>query len=415
MTPHFQRGQLLYVQERYKEAEGEFRKALVANPQDVRSLTMLSGCLAAQDRHDDAVSMAKRAVGLAPDEPGTHHAHALALLLANRAAEARSPIAEAIRLAPESDEYFAEQAAILLTCGDAKAALRSAEQAMALNPENTRAANLRAMALVRLGRKKEAADTVSYTLEREPENHLSHANQGWNALHLNNPRKAQEHFKEALRLHPDFEYARRGMLEALKARNPVYRGMLAYFLWMGRQSGRMQWAFVLGTLAAQRVLRVAAESVPGLGAVIWPLLILFYLFIYLSWVAVPMFNLLLRLDRFGRLVLSAGERRASNWFGAAFFGALGALAGFAFGWAPGLPLALVLAAASVCVAATFAMEGRPRKILAGASAVLFACGTGAWALFFFSEPPPDPSGCVASFMGGFIAFQFLAMILARRA
>jgi hypothetical protein len=128
-----------------------------------------------------------------------------------------------------------------------------------------------------------------------------------------------------------------------------------------------------------------------------------------------MFNLLLRLNRFGRLVLSADERRASNWFGAAFLGALGALAGFALGWTPALPLALLLAVASACAGATFAVEGRSRKILASASAVLLACGTGAWALFSFKEPLSAPSGCILLLACGFLAFQVLAMTLLRRA
>ena len=41
---------------------------------------------------------------------------------------------------------------------------------------------------------------------------------------------------------------------------------------------------------------------------LWPLLILFYAFIYLSWTAMPMFNLLLRFNRFGRHILTKDQR-----------------------------------------------------------------------------------------------------------
>ena len=414
MNPHYLRGQLLQDQGRHSDAERELRLALMAAPDDARAMSLLAACLGDQGKHDEAVATAQQACGLAPDDALAHYMRARALLLAGRSRDARDAAAEAIRLAPEDDDCHTLKASAHLDCGEKEEALAAAEEALALNAENTGAANLRAMALVRLGRKQEAAGTVAYALEREPENHLSHANQGWNELHLNNPGKAKEHFAEALRLNPDFEYARQGMLEALKAANPVYRGMLAYFLWMGRQSARMQWAFVFVTLFAQRALRALAQSSPVLGAILVPVLVLFYVFIYLSWVASPMFNLLLRFNRFGRLVLSADERRGSNWFGAAFFAALGATAAMLCGWDPGLVLALVCVVASVCVAAVFSARKRTRTILACVSAALFAYGIGGWALIFFTKMQVNAFGYGLSFMLAFVGFQFLSMILTGR-
>ena len=54
-------------------------------------------------------------------------------------------------------------------------------------------------------------------LGRNPENAHTNANQGWSLLHGGQPGKALEHFREALRLDPDLEFARAGMVEALKA------------------------------------------------------------------------------------------------------------------------------------------------------------------------------------------------------
>ena len=61
-------------------------------------------------------------------------------------------------------------------------------------------------------------------------------------LHQAQPKAALEHFREALRLDPNLQYAQAGIVEALKARNPIYRWMLGYFLWMGRLSDRAKWA-----------------------------------------------------------------------------------------------------------------------------------------------------------------------------
>jgi hypothetical protein len=249
-------------------------------------------------------------------------------------------------------------------------------------------------------------------LERAPENAWSHANQGWNCLHKNDPRRAQDHFREALRLEPDLEYARQGMLEALKARNPVYRGMLAYFLWMGRLSTKLQWAFILGTMFGVRAVRTLAEERPELGVVLWPLVGLFYLFIYLSWTAGPMFNLLLRFDRFGRLVLSRDERKATNWFGACVLLLVGALTFWALGNPVGMFGAIVGAMLSVCVAITFNRIGKKRVGFAIATAVMAALGLGGCALLLMG----DENGftCLTTFFVAFLGLQIAANVAASR-
>ena len=92
------------------------------------------------------------------------------------------------------------------------------------------------MALVQLGRKDEAQQTLGSALANDPENALTHANQGWALLHRGDHAKALEHFREALRIDPELDWARAGIVEALKARHLIYRVMLRFFLWMGRQS-----------------------------------------------------------------------------------------------------------------------------------------------------------------------------------
>jgi hypothetical protein len=254
--------------------------------------------------------------------------------------------------------------------------------------------------------------TVDFALERAPEHAWSHANQGWNCLHRNDPKRAQDHFREALRLDPDFEYARQGMLEALKARNPVYRGMLAYFLWMGRLSTKLQWVFIIGTMFGVRAVRTAAEQNPQLGVVLWPLVVLFYVFIYLSWVAGPMFNLLLRFDRFGRLVLSRDERKATNWFGACVFLTVSGLAWWASGNLLGMFVAIVSAILSVCVAITFNRQEKKRGSFAIATVLMAAIGFGGVALMLSGND--DGFTWLMTFFVGFLGMQLAANVAASR-
>ncbi len=413
MSSHLARAQLLLAQSRPADAERELMSALAQRPDDPQALALLALSRIDQRKGPEALAAAEAAIGLAPDVAYFHYVRALTLHRLDRDDEARTAIAEALRLDPSDPDHFSLLASIELARRQWPATLEAAEQALALNPEHINAANLRAMALVRLGRKEEAMATVDFALHRAPDSGFSHANQGWNCLHRNDPKKAQEHFREALRLEPDLEYARQGMLEALKARNPLYRGMLAYFLWMGRLSGRLQWAFIIGIFFGGRILRETADRQPGLAWVLWPLLGLFYCFVYLTWTAMPMFNLLLRFDRFGRHVLSRDQRIASNWFGAAFFGALGCLAWWLIGKSElGLIGLVLFAFLSICIAATFLHTGRSRRILAWSTVGLAALGFTTVALLLLGHPSAVDLTNV--FVLGFLGFQILANTLRSR-
>lgn len=377
-------------------------QALAGRPDDPEALALLALSRSDQRKGPEALSAAEAAIGLAPDHAYFHYIHAVTLHRLDRDDDARRAIGEALRLDPADADYFSLLASIELGRRNWPAALEAAEQALALNPEHLNAVNFRAMALVRLGRKEEATATVEFALNRAPESGFSHANQGWNCLHRNDPKKAQEHFREALRLEPDLEYARQGMLEALKARNPVYRGMLAYFLWMGRLSAKFQWAFIIGLYFGGKFLRGLSDSQPQLSWLFTPLLILFYAFVYLSWTAVPMFNLMLRFNRFGRHVLSRDQRTGSNWFGATFFGALGCLIWWLSNKSDFALFGLItLAPLSICLAATFLHSGRSRKILGWCTAALASVAVAD--LFI-----PVETNLFLVFAYGFIGFQLLA-------
>lgn len=415
MSAHIARAEMLLQQSRPADAEREAGQALAQNPQDPYAHALVALARLDQDRADEALEPAETAIGLAPDIPFLHRVRARVLHLLDREKEALAAVDEAIRLDPSEEDSFALRASIHLAQRDWQAALADAETGLALNPEDVACANMRALALVRLGRKDEASQTVDFALQRAPENAFSHANQGWTCLHRNDPQQAQIHFREALRLEPDLEFAREGMLEALKARNPIYRGMLAYYLWIGRQSGRMQWAFFIGTFFAARLLRGTAASSPALGRVLWPVLILFYAFIYLSWTAHPLFNLLLRFDSFGRYVLSRDERHASNWFAASLALLLGCLGWWALSEAPTpLPMfaSIMAAMLSVCVAASFIGERRRRRVLVTFSGALAAAAVAFGALTFAGHEEPA-SVVMLGFFLGFLGFQLTANALTR--
>jgi len=413
MSAHLARAQLLLQQSRPADAEREAGLAVAQAPDHPQAHALLALSRLGQNKHALALMAARTALGLAPDSAYYHHVHALILHRLEHNKEALNAVQEAIRLAPEDEDNFSLLAAIHLNLGDWPAALTAAEQALALNPEHTESANFRAMALVRLGRKTEAMQTVDAALERDPESAFSHANQGWNCLHRNDPRRALEHFREALRIDPELEYAREGMVEALKAHNPIYRVMLTYFLWMSSLAGRYQWGIVIGTYFGSRFLAQAAISHPEFKWFWWLVLGGCYGFVYLTWTAHPMFNLLLRLDRFGRHALSAEQRIASNWFGPFFAAAFAAMLWFLItDTDPAFFTMFYLAALSICVAATFIRSGKHRFTLGLVSAALAVIAALSW--FPLSPGNKTPNGLVSLFVLGFLGFQILANVLSSR-
>ncbi|HYR12222.1 MAG TPA: tetratricopeptide repeat protein [Longimicrobium sp.] len=371
---HRQRGWLLAQQGRAELAERELRLALAEDPYDADTHALLALVLAEQEpRRAEALEEAHAAVGLAPDDPFPHYAEARVHLEAERWDDARRAAEQAIRIDSDDAGHYVVLSAAHLGRRRWREALDAADEALALDPTHTGAANLRATALVHMGRRDEAGAALQGALARDPENSHTHANQGWALLHRGDRKAALEHFREALRLDPESEWAREGLVEALKARNPLYAGMLRYFLWMNRLPGRTRWLIVLGGWFGYRIVRGAAESNPGLAPWLAPLMIAYVAFVLLSWTAPQIFNAVLLASRDGRYVLSPEQRRSGAWMAAGVAAAVGltvaALATGA-GWLE--TGAILFAAMLIPLAATFhGPRGRPTRVMSIVSAVLY--------------------------------------------
>ncbi|MEO6811048.1 MAG: tetratricopeptide repeat protein [Isosphaeraceae bacterium] len=322
MAEHIDRAMFLFQRSRFDLAEQELRQSLANEPESPIAHALLALCLSEREQHAEARGEAEQAITLAPGVAFVHYTLATVLNRNDRTKEAEAAINESIRLDPESADSFALLAGIRLQQRRWDDALQAADQGLAVEPEHIGCANLRAMALVHLGRKEEAAGTIEGALAKQPENALSHANQGWALLHQGDHRQALEHFREALRIDPGMEWARVGIVEALKARHLLYRLMLRYFLWMSRASGKAQWVVILGVLVAPTILRDLGQSAPWAALLAGPLIVLILGFAFLTWVADPLFNLLLRLNKFGRYALSDEQVSASNWVGLCVLGAV---------------------------------------------------------------------------------------------
>ena len=326
MSAKFARGQLLFEQHRYEAAEQEFRGAIAEDPQAADAYAMLGLCLCERKQFDQAEQEINTGISLAPHDAFGHYARARMLQKRERPNEAREAIDEAIRLAPWQSGLWFVLATIEVSQERWTAALEAAERGLELDPEDDGCTNMRTLALTKLGRQDEAQLAIGAALARDPQNALSQANQGWALLEQGDHRQALVHFREALRLEPEMEWAREGIVMAMKAKNPLYRLPMNYYLWMSRLGPQKRWGFIIGLYIAYQITNTVRNNNPELAPWLLPLVVVYVAFVAMTWLADPLFNLLLRIDPMGRHALSRDETMSANLVGICMLGVLGGLA-----------------------------------------------------------------------------------------
>lgn len=411
---HLDLGRFLIQQRRFRDAEQEIRKSLAADPASGRAHSLLAAALAGEGRWGEAIKEAQQGVRFSPNDSYSHYAEAYVLHEQNFHREALRAIQEAIRIDPEDADYYQVSSAIYMNLDEAQRALEAARAGLALDPLHTECMNLESIALVRLGRQNEAGVSIQAALERDPDNASSHANLGWNLLSAGKHQDALNHFREALCLDPTLEYARQGIVESMRARNILYRPILSYFLLLGRIPGWLRWGLILALLFLIRFLRDALKTNPNLAPVIGPILGLYLLFVFTSWIARPLFNLALRLDRIGRMALSPDEIAGSNWLGLCVFGGLALLL-------PSIPIksgpmslsGLALLAMALPVAGIFqARSSRARIILSAYSGFLALTGLAATGIGLLNSIAGAAVGVV--FILGWVLYTWVGNIIIER-
>jgi hypothetical protein len=239
---------------------------------------------------------------------------------------------------------------------------------------------------------------------------MAHATKGWQEIRGGNLDAAMTHFREALRLDSSQAWAREGVVEALKARNPIYRAMLAYFLWTARLQPKVLWGFILGGFVLSKILRDFAKSNPEWAPYIWLVLGPYFAFCLMTWIADPLFNLLLRTHPIGRVALSQRQVEAANWFGGSLLLALLSLAGwFVLEADPLLTLATVAGLMVIPISSSLETESRrARNVLLIYTWALGACGAFLVGVSFFVGTGPVVGIPLGIFLLGAATFIWVA-------
>jgi tetratricopeptide (TPR) repeat protein len=418
MSANFERALLLFEQERFPMAEKLLRDMLREESSQAQAQALLAFTLVRQKKYDEAQQVAEQAIAIAPDLPFAHFAQADVLYHRDRLKAAEVAISEAIRLDPANESFYSLKAGILADQQRWQEGLIAAETGLALAPEHLGCNNLRSLCLKQLNRLEEAALSIAATIHTHPEDAFGHANQGWLWLERGQPKRARDAFQEALRLQPGLDWARRGMIQALKATNWFYGLFLRYALWMSKLSEGKRWLVVIGLIVSFRLLRIVARLGDWGMAIAIPLIVLYVSFVLFSWVADPLFNVLLRFNAYGRLLLSKDEIKASNWIGGLLLAAMGFVGGALVlkSWpvaiGGGLALGLIIPTAGVfqCEAA------RPRRIMLVYTVSMAVLGGLGWVLLMSPGEMVRNVGIVALilFLCCFTAASFIANILVNR-
>ena len=308
MNKHVERADVLMEQGNYPKAEAEYRLALEEAPDDPHTLAMLAIALSSQDKFDEAERVAKSAVASAPDWSFTHYALAVVLHEKGALKEAQEHITEAISSDPDMALYRFVLASIHYREKRFEAALQEAETGLGLDAEHSGCNNIRSQALLKLGRKEEAALSVDTTLSQNPEDSATHGVAGWNYLERGERDKALEHFRESLRLDPNNEGSRNGLIQVLKMKNPVFRLLMNYFFWMSRLSSKAQWGVILGAYFGYRIILSISRTNPEWMPVAVGVGVVYGFFVFMTWAGDSLFNVLLFLHPQGRYALTMREK-----------------------------------------------------------------------------------------------------------
>lgn len=314
-NPNFDRILILIKTGRYDEAIQLLRQDLSQNPDNPVALGLLAVCFLDKGQREAALTPAGQAVGLSPDDPWLLCIHSRVLMLNNKIPEARQSAQAALQFNPTYTTAYELLSQLAYHEKKWEEALKYAEGGLAHDPEDADLVNLRAMSLMKLNRINEAAETVDYALKQDPEDTFSHSNKGWVLIEQGRYDEAVLTFREALRFAPGNEYARDGLKEAIKGKNWLYRGVLRYALFMGKLSERNQWLLIIGAYVVIRIISNVADSNKALQPFLMPLVGIYLVFAFATWIGVPLSNLVLRLHPIGKHALTAAEKRDSSLIG----------------------------------------------------------------------------------------------------
>jgi len=252
-------------------------------------------------RHLLAIGQVRRAEETVADWLASDPGNPLALVLlsivhlvADRHEAALAAVEQALLQAPELDVALEQRARVLF----ALARFREAEVAVLLaidaDPGDASTRLLYARLLAATGCERAALAECEASLELDPEDADGHAVLGAVHLAAHEIGPAEQRFRSALELQPAHGPAQRGLAEALMAKRPYYRPLLAYSTMLRAAPQAVRIAIVIGLWVLVQTIDTALRPLPdwqgARSAILWTYLA----FCAYTWFAEPITRWLLQ-------------------------------------------------------------------------------------------------------------------------
>lgn len=305
---------------RYEDAVAELHLVLAQDPEDdFAHYQLATTYLSMPDSDKKALEAIDGALGIQPDDADYLATKAIILNALNRHKEALVVVTNAIASDPGPYQWYA-RATVLMGLRRWSDALAACVKALELEPDYDSALDLKNLILRVQGNLDSAEELTMEQLSRNAESPLALANAGWTQLQRGERDKAEELFRDALRLEPDNEYARSGLVEAFKSRSRFYRLYLSWVFLLQRMEGKSQWILILGLYFGFKIGRELLSLVhPLLGVAV---LVLYLGLCFGTFLAPGIGHGLLLKDRFARHALTRREKIDGVLVGGLFFGGI---------------------------------------------------------------------------------------------
>lgn len=304
----------LYRAARYELARDAALEAIQEDPALSEAYCLLAFSLSDLDEGAEAIKAARQGIALAPQWAYPYYVLGYVALQARLVFDALAAAESAVKLESDNANYYSFLARVWYSFKDWSQCLELCDRGLSVDPTHAESLMYRGLALMRLGRNEEAEATLKANLAQRPEHFQSHAGQGWVNLHAHEYDQALEYFKEALRLSPNYVWAREGLRSALKARHRGYRIILAGELWLSRLPMLWRPALTLFVFLLLGALVICSVRFPLVKPyAVWTALIVLTI-LATNWVAGAIFNFALWLHPLGKLALTKSDLLESQAF-----------------------------------------------------------------------------------------------------
>ncbi len=308
------RAEFLRRQKRLKEAEREVGVVLQSNPEDVEALIILGHCKIDARLFDEAIVILKQCLQFDSSKDYIFYLLSFTYYQKSDSKNALNYLKEALSIFPYNPGYFALAAHIHLDDKDYQSALAAADTGLSIDAENVSCLNARSTALFRLNKKDEARDSIHEALSIDPENYITHTNYGWHHLEKGRHKDAEVHFKEALRINPNYAYAKQGYKSALKSKLIFYKWLLQSNLWLSQQSKKLRMGIIFGLWLLVAGINTAAENSP-FQYFCYSVMLVYFAIVIFSWIGSSLANLYLLATPHGHYILSNQEKWSARMVG----------------------------------------------------------------------------------------------------